>query len=55
MPKLSRCTFVLIISSDIQDAGGLTCMDFDLSGACLSSKHLSVVSIPIMIITLRVN
>jgi len=36
-------TLALIISGDIHGAGGLIFMDFDLTGACLSSKVLSVV------------
>ena len=36
-------TLALIISSDIHGAGGLLCMHFDLTGACLSSKALRVV------------
>ena len=41
--KYRRRTLALIISGDIHGAGGLIFMDFDLTGACLSSKVLSVV------------
>ena len=36
--KYRRRTLALIISGDIHGAGGLIFMDFDLTGACLSSK-----------------
>jgi len=39
----SNVLLILIISGDIQGAGGLTFTDFYLTGARLSSKILSVV------------
>jgi len=41
--KYLQRTLALIISGDIQGAGGLTFMNSDLTGECLSSKNLSVV------------
>jgi len=41
--KYRRHTVALIISGDIQSASSLIFADFDLTGACLSSKDLSVV------------
>jgi len=41
--KYRRRTLALIISGDIHGSGGLIFMDFYLTGACLSSKVLSVV------------
>ena len=41
--KYRRLTLALIISGDIHGAGRLMFMDFDLTGACWSSKVLNVV------------
>jgi len=43
LSKYRQRTLALIISGDIHGAGALIFMDFDLTGACLSNKVLSVV------------